>query len=57
METNNNQRQDVRWLQRFSNYRKALVKLGKAVDIISSQMEEDEEIDDLLAKYYLEEIK
>lgn len=48
MDTNNNQKQDVRWLQRFSNYRKALVKLGKAVDIVSSQMEEDEEIDDLL---------
>lgn len=41
-------KQDVRWLQRFSNYRKALVKLGKAVDIVSSQMEEDEEIDELL---------
>lgn len=42
------EKQDVRWLQRFSNYRKALVKLGKAVDIVSSQMEEDEEIDELL---------
>ena len=48
MDTNNDQKQDVRWLQRFSNYRKALAKLGKAVDIVSSQMEEDEEIDDLL---------
>ena len=48
MDTNNNQKQDVRWLQRFSNYRKALAKLGKAVDIISSQMEEDEDIDQLL---------
>ena len=38
MDTNNDQEQDVRWLQRFSNYRKALAKLGK----------EDEEIDDLL---------
>lgn len=48
MDTSNDQKQDVRWLQRFSNYRKALAKLGKAVDIVSSQMEEDEEIDDLL---------
>ena len=39
MDINNNQKQDVRWLQRFSNYRKALVKLGKAVDIVSSQMD------------------
>lgn len=44
----NNEKQDIRWLQRFSNYRKALVRLGKAVDIVSSRMEEDEEIDDLL---------
>ena len=48
MEKKENEKQDVRWLQRFSNYRKALAKLGKAVDIVSSQMEEDEEIDDLL---------
>ena len=40
--------QDVRWLQRFSNYRKALAKLSKAVDIVSSQMEEDEDVDELL---------
>lgn len=44
----NSDNQDIRWLQRFSNYRKALVRLGKAVDIVSSRMEEDEEIDDLL---------
>ena len=48
METNNDNRQDIRWLQRFSNYRKALAKLGKAVDIVSSQMKEDEDIDELL---------
>ena len=27
---------DIRWVQRFSNYRKALVQLGKAVEIVSS---------------------
>lgn len=48
MEKKENEKQDVRWLQRFSNYRKALAKLGKAVDIVSSQMEEDEDIDELL---------
>lgn len=26
---------DIRWVQRFSNYRKALVQLGKAVGIVS----------------------
>ena len=26
---------DIRWMQRFSNYRKALVQLGKAVGIVS----------------------
>ena len=44
----NNENQDIRWLQRFSNFRKALVRLGKAVDIVSSRLEEDNEIDDLL---------
>lgn len=48
METNKDEKQDVRWLQRFSNYRNALAKLGKAVDIVLSQIEEDDEIDDLL---------
>lgn len=48
METDNDNKQDVRWLQRFSNYRKALAKLGKAVDIVSSQMKEDVDIDELL---------
>lgn len=48
MEKKENEKQDVRWLQRFSNYRKALAKLGKAVDIVSSQMEEDKDIDELL---------
>ena len=26
---------DIRWVQRFSNYRKALIQLGKAVNIVS----------------------
>lgn len=32
---------DIRWVQRFSNYRKALVLLGKAVTIVSSQVKRD----------------
>lgn len=48
MENQENDKQDVRWLQRFSNYRKALTRLGKAVDIVSSQIEEDKDIDELL---------
>ncbi len=28
---------DIRWVQRFSNYRKALLQLGKAVAIVSAQ--------------------
>ena len=39
---------DVRWLQRFNNYRKALKKLGQAVDIVSEKMDWGEEVDDLL---------
>lgn len=43
-----NKAKDVRWLQRFSNYRKALAKLGKAVDIVSWEMDMDSDIDELL---------
>lgn len=43
-----NKVKDVRWLQRFSNYRKALAKLGKAVDIVSWEMDMDSDIDELL---------
>lgn len=39
---------DIRWIQRFNNYRKALEKFNQAVDIISNKMEWGEEIDDLL---------
>jgi len=48
MEKSDNKQQDIRWLQRFSNYRKALVKLGKAVEIVSSELEQDQDIDELL---------
>ena len=40
--------QDIRWLQRFSNFQKALVKLRKAVEIVDEKMDFDEEIDKLL---------
>lgn len=39
---------DIRWLQRFENYRKALSRLGTAVDIVSERIDDDDEIDDLL---------
>lgn len=37
---------DIRWIQRFANYRKALSRLSQAVDILSGQ--ENGELDDLL---------
>ena len=40
--------QDIRWLQRFSNFRKALVKLRQAVNIISEKMNFEDEVDKLL---------
>ena len=40
--------QDIRWLQRFSNYRKALAKLRQAVELVSKQQDLSEEIDELL---------
>lgn len=39
---------DIRWMQRFDNYRKALRLLGQAVEIVSQQVNEDEAVEDLL---------
>lgn len=39
---------DIRWIQRFANYRKALAKLSNAVNIISDQVDWAEDVDDLL---------
>ena len=38
----------IRWVQRFSNYRKALNLLGKAVSIVSAQLTDNKEEFDLL---------
>ena len=40
----------IRWIQRFSNYRKALLKLTQAVEIVAKDTEsiDLEEVDDLL---------
>ena len=40
--------QHIRWQQRFSNYRKALVKLNQAVVLLSEQIEREAVIDELL---------
>ena len=40
--------QDLRWRQRFSNYRKALLKLTQAVELLSGQTEREEAVDELL---------
>lgn len=41
---------DVRWIQRFSNYRKALIQLGKAVNIVSAMSNSSSDQNDLLAE-------
>lgn len=40
--------QDIRWQQRFSNYRKALAKLTQAVELLSERIGCDEAVDELL---------
>lgn len=40
--------QDIRWQQRFSNYKKALIKLKQAVEIMSEKVEHSDEVDELL---------
>jgi nucleotidyltransferase substrate binding protein (TIGR01987 family) len=44
---NMNMRQDIRWLQRFSNFRKALAKLRQAVEIVSVKTDFEDEVDEL----------
>ena len=39
---------DIRWLQRFYNYRKALAKLRQAVEIVSEKMDFGDDVDELL---------
>lgn len=39
---------DVRWVQRFSNYRKALVKLTQAVNIITGRVVDRDGVGELL---------
>ena len=41
---------DVRWLQRFNNFRSALFKLEQAVNILSAEEERGKEIDELMAE-------
>lgn len=41
-------RQDIRWTQRFSNYKKALAKLEQAVNIVLNRINLPEEVDELL---------
>lgn len=38
---------DIRWEQRFSNYRKALRKLNKAVDIVRDEFDKIDDADDI----------
>lgn len=39
---------DIRWMQRFDNYRKALRLLGQAVEIVSQRVNGDKAVEDLL---------
>ncbi len=39
---------DIRWEQRFNNYRKALAKLTQAVNIVGEQVDCNEDVDDLM---------
>lgn len=40
--------QNIRWQQRFANYRKALVKLNQAVKLLSEQIKREDVVDELL---------
>ena len=40
--------QTIRWQQRFSNYRKALVKFNQAVGLLSKHIEHEDTVNELL---------
>ena len=40
--------QTIRWQQRFSNYRKALVKFNQAVELLAKHIEHEDTVDELL---------
>ena len=42
------QNKDIRWIQRFANYRKALFRMKEAVEIVKTKMNVDDKVDDLL---------
>ena len=41
---------DIRWLQRFSNYQKALAKLRKAVELFQKETNYSVDVDELLTE-------
>ena len=48
--------QDIRWIQRFSNYRKALAKLSQAMAIMSEQLAFNDGVDELLQEGMIQQI-
>jgi nucleotidyltransferase substrate binding protein (TIGR01987 family) len=43
-----NTQQDIRWLQRFSNFRKALVRLRQAIEIVAKKLDFEENVDEII---------
>lgn len=39
---------DIRWVQRYSNFRKALAKMSEAIDIVAEKYDWQDSIDELL---------
>lgn len=39
---------DIRWVQRYSNFRKALAKMSEAIDIVAENYDWQDSIDELL---------
>ena len=51
MPTNN---EDIRWEQRFANYRKALKKLTAAVEYVTEELENEMEFGSLISNYNIQ---
>jgi nucleotidyltransferase substrate binding protein (TIGR01987 family) len=49
--------QDIRWLQRFSNFRKAMLKFRQAVSIVEEQMGFGDDVDELLEEGLIQRLE
>ena len=48
---------DIRWVQRYSNFRKALAKMSEAIDIVAENYDWQDSIDELLKEGLIQRLE